>query len=203
MLLSPTGYFPPVSHWALALRAGHWRWEAHEHYQKGGYRNRCVIAGANGPLTLSVPLRKGKHRGQSILDVRIDTRKDWARQHWQSIRSAYGRAPFFDFFAEELYRVLANAPPTLWELNQQLFSLIQNGLGLPIEWSPTPCFEPAPTGVIDIRDKAASRQPPGFIPQPYPQLFREKHGFLPDLSILDLLFCTGPEAISVLYLDAS
>ena len=202
MLLSPTGYFPPVSHWALALRAGKWQWEAHENYQKGGYRNRCEIAGANGLLTLSVPLLQGKHRGQPIQEVEIDNRKDWARRHWQSIRSAYGRAPFFDFFAADIATVLATPYPTLWELNERLFAVVRSALDLPIEWSATNAFAPAPAGVIDIRDKAASRQPPGFTAHPYPQLFREKHGFLPDLSILDLLFCTGPEAVSVLYLEA-
>ena len=200
MLLSPTGYFPPVAHWALAIRAGHWCWEAHENYQKGGYRNRCTIAGANGPLTLSVPLVKGKHRGQPIQEVRIDYHQDWPRQHWQSIRSAYGRAPFFAFYAEDLEVAFAEPPPTLWELNERLFSVVNTALSLPIRWSATREFVAEPGGVIDLRDKAASRRPPGFTARPYPQLFREKHGFLPNLSILDLLFCTGPEATTVLYL---
>lgn len=201
VLLSPTGYFPPVAHWALALRTGTWWWEAHETYQKGGYRNRCRIAGANGPLTLSVPLVQGKHRGQAIREVAIDYRQDWPHQHWQSIQSAYGRAPFFDFYADALMAILDGRPPTLWALNVELFQAIRSALDLPIEWAATAEFDPAPADVIDIREKTAARRPPGFTPRPYPQLFREKHGFLGDLSILDLLFCAGPEAISVLYLE--
>jgi hypothetical protein len=191
-----------VSHWALALRAGNWTWEAHEHYQKGGYRNRCHIAGANGALTLSVPLVKGKHRAQPIREVAIDYRQDWPRLHWQSIQSAYGRAPFFDFYADAIAEPLQARPATLWALNSALFRAIHAALDFPITWSVTEEYQATPTGYIDIRAKSAARRPPGFTPQPYPQLFREKHGFMTDLSILDLLFCTGPEAVSVLYLGA-
>ncbi len=206
VLVIETQYFPPVLTFATALQhGGELRWEAHEHYQKAGYRARCRIAAANGVLQLSVPLRKGKNEQQSIQETEIAYREPWHRQHWQSIRSAYGRAPYFDFYADPLRAILESQPPTLWALNRQLAQTIIDLLQLPLRLTQTTSYQPAVPaveGLLDLRGQLTHRDQQLTLPLddlvPYPQLFADRHGFLRNLSILDLLFCTGPEAIRYL-----
>lgn len=189
-LLTPTAYFPPLA-WcrAAAARGGRWRWQGAEHYQKGGWRNRCRIATANGPLLLSVPLRGGKHRQQPIAEVAIDYTADWWRIHEMTLRSAYGRAPFFEHYAETIFAPARRRPPTLLELNCSLMKVLAPLLGLP-----------QPPELLNEFVRAGSREqnflgdaPP---PEPtYPQVFSDRHGFTPGLSVLDALFCRGPAAL--------
>ncbi len=169
-----------------------------ENFQKGGFRNRCRIAGPNGPLLLTVPLQKGKHKAQPIQEVQIDYRKKWARQHWQSIQTAYGKAPFFDFYAEAIQHCYESPPIYLWEWQARCRSLIKGFIPLSISFSETELYLwEWPDETLDLRNRIRSSSEtvhPWFIPAAYPQLFRERYGFLPNLSILDLLFCTGPQA---------
>ncbi len=178
--------------------------EAQENYQKGSYRNRCHILGANGLQRLSLPLAKGKNNQQNIREVGLSDQQDWARQHWQSIRSAYGNAPFFFYYSDEVEGSIRSLPSTLWEYNLQLlrtaFSLLQWDKTIQL----TETFHPtAEKGEIDIRGKYSpksfERQQELSWPS-YPQVFQERHGFVGNLSILDLLFCMGPQAN--LYLSA-
>lgn len=182
-LLTTTAYLPPFSWFLAALDDGHWQWEAHENYQKGGHRNRCRIASANGPLLLSIPLTGGKHQQMPIREVRIDHRQDWQRQHAQTIRSAYGRAPYYEFYADDLFEVAAQRPPFLWDYNLALTQHLLTTLQLPVDLSFTSHFRGAAAGA-----NQSTRQP-----DPYRQVFEERYGFLPNLSILDALFCLGPE----------
>ncbi len=191
-------YFSKLAHYPLVYI------EQHEHYQKGSFRNRCYIAGANGPLRLSVPLVQGKNERQPIRDVRIAYREHWQQQHWQSIRSAYGSAPFFEYYAEYLRPFFETRYDFLfdlsWALLQALAELIpvEGNLLLTESYHGKP-----PEGWAWLRDtihpKPQREKPdPLFLPLPYPQVFEEKHGFLPNLSILDLLFCTGPQSAVLL-----
>ena len=181
-LLTTTAYFPPYTWFLAALDDGDWQWEAHENYQKGGHRSRCRIATANGPLLLSIPLTGGKHQQMPIREVRIDYRQDWQRQHAQTIRSAYGRAPYYEFYADELLEVAAQRYPFLWDYNVALTQHLLTTLQLSVDLSFTTHFQGADAGASQ-----PTRQP-----TPYRQVFEERYGFLPDLSILDALFCLGP-----------
>lgn len=182
-MLTTTAYLPPFSWFVAALHAGSWQWEAHEHYQKGGYRNRCRIATANGPLLLTVPLTGGKHQQMPIREVRIDYRQDWPRQHAQTIRSAYGRAPYFEYYADELLALITQPRECLWDHNLALTRHLITTLQLPIELFFTRQFQGGIAGAMN----------PGSDLAPYRQVFEERHGFLGDLSVLDALFCLGPE----------
>ena len=186
--VTSTAYFPPLA-WFRAGAQGQWKIEAHENYQKGDWRNRCRIATANGPLLLTVPLEGGKHRRMPIREVRISYRNDWWRQHEQSIRSAYGKAPFYEHFAEELFAVARRRPVTLWELNQSLIGVCCELLQLEVP-KLTDRFSgpPSPFPPDSYRDPAQASLP-------YPQVFSDRHGFLADLSVLDGLFCLGPAAV--------
>lgn len=178
--------------------------EGHEHYVKRSYRNRCHIGGANGLLRLSVPLQQGKNEQQPIREVRIATGQNWQHQHWQSIQSAYGKTPFFEHYAPELQPLFQREWTFLFDLNLELLHWAIDTLGLsPNTLSFTERYLPYPPptikdlhGRISPRNKAEAD--PAFNPQTYMQPFREKFGFLPNLSILDLLFCTGPEAPLIL-----
>ena len=186
-LLTSTAYFPPLAWLRAALYAGSWQVEAHENYQKGGFRNRCRIVGPNGVQILSVPLQKGKHQRQPIREVRISYQDDWWRHHEQAIRSAYGRAPYFEFYADAVFAVARRRPATLWELNQQLLETALGLISFPVGPEPTPAFvAPQRGGFLRPADF------PDQLVAPYPQVFTDRHGFTPGLSLLDGLFCLGP-----------
>ena len=187
-------YFSKLAHYRVVYI------ERQENYQKGSYRNRCHIAGANGLLRLSVPLRQGKNEQQAIHEGAIAYKEPWRAHHWASIRSAYGNAPFFEFYAGRLQPHFEQKPALLFDFSYGLLQTLAELLQLDCQLRLTDRYEPAPPdGVLDLRNAIhpkKHRQKPDlhFEPAPYPQVFLEKHGFLPNLSILDLLFCTGPQA---------
>jgi len=173
--------------------------ECHENYTKRSYRNRCHIAGANGMLRLSIPLEKGKNQQTPIQEVRISYEEPWQAQHWQSIQSAYGNAPFFEYYADYIRPFFEQRYEFLFAWNEALLQQLLEILQLPQpECSPT-FWQTPPTDIKDFRNiitpkDSGSTQDAQFQPQPYVQVFADKHGFMPNLSIVDLLFCTGPEA---------
>ena len=187
-MLTTTAYFAPLDWFVQAQQGGRWTWEAHENYQKGGWRNRCRIMTANGPLLLTVPLQGGKHQQMPIREVRIDYRSDWPRQHAQTIRSAYGRSPYFEYYGEEVLDLLQQQQLTLWEYNLYLtrgiLTLLQSELSLHF----TDSFRGGAAG--------GNRLEKGSTPGPYRQVFEERHGFVGGLSLLDGLFCLGPALLS-------
>ena len=187
-------YLPSVAYFTQLVKHSHIILEQHEHYTKRSYRNRCHIAGANGLLRLSVPLQKGKNSGVPIREIRIANQDDWQAQHWQSIQSAYGNAPFFEFYADELRPYFEEKYEFLWDWNwdllQEVISLLQ--LEVNITLSSEFIKEVSNNEVIDLRNKIKPNRT--FDLPRYPQVFREKHGFLSNLSILDLLFCQSTVA---------
>lgn len=190
MLVTTTAYFPPISHFSLAISHGSWLWEAHENYQKGGWRNRCQIAGPNKVELLSIPLVKGKHQSTPIQDVEISYTSDWVRLHKRSISAAYGRSPYFEHYSPLIFDILDKRLKSLWTLNLELHKKLLNILVISKLFDLTYKYHHrymAPT--LDLRKKSSFVDVHDL---PYPQVFEDRHGFLPDLSILDLLFCLGP-----------
>lgn len=198
ILLTSTAYFPPLSWYLMAASSNEWQLEAKENFQKGGYRNRCKIATANGLRWLTIPLEKGKHQATPIQEVQISQSGQWAREHCQSIRSAYGRAPYFEFYAPALFSLLNDPPRLLWEHNQRLLSWVNERLLPPVEATETKTYRIASDLPADILDLRAKRTELPISPPPYLQLFSDRFGFQGELSILDLLFCQGPAAASYL-----
>lgn len=203
-----TAYFPPISYMAQFLRFTEIVLEQWEHYQKGSYRNRARIATANGVLDLSIPLVKGKHQKMPIREVRIDYGQPWVKAHLDTLRSAYGKSPYFADYMVFLEPIFASKPPFLFDLNsailQRLLKWWRIHTPLSLSLSYTPVTTPSPE---DLRDALSPRPGrsgtamPGVQAVAYPQVFEARHGFVGDLSALDLLFCTGPEGI--LYLKES
>ena len=178
--------------------------DAAEHYQKGSLRNRCHIAGPNGPQRLSIPLLKGKHQQTPIQAVRISYEEPWQRQHWRSIQAAYGNAPFFEHYADAVQAFYTREWPFLFEYNLEWMNFIlKQKLGWTGEFILQQDFVPKGSWEdgLDLRgdsDGALLAYPNWFIPQRYPQVFEARNGFLPNLSILDLLFCCGKNGREVL-----
>jgi hypothetical protein len=193
-------YLPSLS-WMASLRQVDELWlEKWENYQKGSFRNRCHIAGPNGRQRLSIPLEKGKHQKMPIREVRISYRENWIARHIRSLQAGYGNAPFFDFYADGIFQILEKRHSFLFDLNLELLYLLCRHL----KWSPdkigfTASFQTIyPASILDLRNRIHPNHPSSIVNQQssitYPQVFQEKHGFLPDLSVIDLLFCQGPEA---------
>lgn len=184
-------YFRNVDHIVL---------EAYENYQKGSYRNRAYIVGANGLQRLSLPLAKGKNNQQGIQQVQLSTPHAWAREHWQSIRSAYGNAPFYPYYADELAAQFEAPPALLWDFNLALLRIVFRLLQWEKTITTTSEFQiETQPDLLDLRQKITPKTyPPNVTGEPpyvfYPQVFQERHGFIANLSILDLLFCQGPQA---------
>ncbi|MEM9823060.1 MAG: WbqC family protein, partial [Bacteroidota bacterium] len=198
-------YLPNLQYFSKLIHHDQVCLEQWENYRKGSYRNRCYIAGANGPLRLSIPLKKGKNEQQSIREVQIAYEEPWASHHWTSIRSAYGNAPFFDHYAEQLQPIFAKQWTYLFDFNWQLLEAICSIIGIAIDKLQTTSTydKTVPSPLLDFRNgihpKAHLRKAdPHFENKKYPQVFEEKTGFLPNLSILDLLFCTGPQTLLLL-----
>lgn len=186
-LLLPTAYLAPVPYYAALYRAEEASIEVHEHYVKQTFRNRCMIAGPDGPFPLSVPVVKPENPGMPVCQVRISDHGNWRHLHWRALQSAYGRTPFFEFYEDDFRPFFQPGWEYLADFNRQLLHTVCRLIG----------FQPR------LTDTTAFRRVPDWpLPQgperPYYQVFAPRHGFLPGLSIVDLLFNMGPE--SILYL---
>lgn len=193
-------FLPSIAYFRALKPATVIELEACEHYQKGSYRNRAYVIGANGVQRLSMPLAKGKNQQMAIQAVALKDTRQWLRQHWQTIRSAYGSAPFFPYYGETLEQIFQEDHQQLWTLNLRLLQTIFRWLQWDKTIELTSKYETAVTGnVFDLRQTITPKTTPVQTSSPgdyavYPQLFTERHGFVANLSVLDLLFCQGPAA---------
>lgn len=199
ILLHPT-YFGPVSQFAAMLKAKEVVFENEDNYQKQTYRNRMYIYGANGKLLLNIPI---KHTGnksghQKYKDIKIENDFPWQKQHWRSLENVYRTSPFFEFYEDEFHPLYHQKFDFLMDFNYHTLELALECLQTDITFDKTSEFILKPRGIINGRSlvEAKSRKPPQL--DPYPQVFQEKFGFLNDLSIVDLLFNEGPNAVNYL-----
>ena len=174
--------------------------EAQEHYQKQSYRNRCYVQTANKIDVLTVPVQQGT-RHQPIRDLRIATDHDWQMHHWRCLQAAYSKAPFFEYYAPDFEPVYQKNWTYLFDLNVELLTICLKLMRLQIPVNLTEWYEKAaPTGLFDARSRMNPRKgPESYVfhdPVAYPQNFGQD--FVPNLSIVDLLFCQGPSASDVL-----
>ena len=196
--------FPSIPYFAAFFSFPTILIEQQENYRKGSYRNRFQIASANGPLFLSIPLVKGKNQQQAITDVAICYNTSWQRKYWTAIRSAYGKSPYFEYYASDIKQLLFEKQERLFDFNKAILAYFIQLFQLDTSIAFTTEYFKAPIdGIIDLRNTISPKilQPidtMNYQVVEYPQVFIEKTGFLPNLSILDLLFCQGPEAVITL-----
>lgn len=168
--------------------------ESHESYQKRSYRNKCFLAGPQGKISFSIPLKKGKHEQQLITEVEISYDEDWTRQFKQLCQTNYSRSAFLEHLINDLSAILDHKHQYLYELNTALLNWISHFLELEFELKETEDYHVQyAEDINDYRQHWLPKQKHenNF----YPQVFEDKNGFITGLSILDLLFCCGKEAI--------
>lgn len=193
VLLSTT-YFGPVQ-WYQKLNRADEAWiERQETFQKQTYRNRCLIATTQGVQALTVPVDRSS--AVQIKDVRISDHGDWRRLHWNALQSAYGESPFFEYYEDDLRPFFERRWTFLLDFNEEIRQKVCELIDIRPSVRYTDNY--AKSVSHNYRDAIQPKHPApdaDFQPRPYYQVYRQKHGFLPNLSILDLLLNMGPESI--------
>lgn len=214
--LLSTAYLPPIEYFVAIANSGRVEIECGEMYQKQSYRTRCHINGANGLLVLTLPVLRSAAKGEEsshkipVAQLKIDYSKPWLLQHKRALEAAYMSSPFFEYYMDDLYAVLDSGEESLLAMNTRLVHTISELIGIqtPIVMSDGNFIAPGSDllqerGISDFRDSIHPKKPALLMERlkmnkPYWQVFTNKQGFVPNLSVLDLLFNEGPNTISYL-----
>ena len=199
--LLSTAYLPPVEYFALLLTEDS-AIEREERYQKQSYRNRTVIMNGNGPLNLIIPTVHDGRMG-IVKDVRIEYVTPWQRAHWRSIESAYNNTPYYLYYKDALKPFYEQKFEFLYDFNLQLIQTLLKLMRIDKNVASTTLFTPYTTDDprLQIHPKLARQENyPYRLKTPYYQVFEDKFGFIPNLSVIDLLFNEGPQASAYLRL---
>jgi hypothetical protein len=201
-ILLSTAYFAPLHFYSRVLAQTNVYIEQFEHFNKQTYRNRCEVLGGNGPITLIVPVIKGRGPKVLIKDLKVAYEMDWQRNHWRTIFSAYNSSPYFEYYQDDLEPIFNKKWKYLLDLNQETNRIIYELLELEGKVELTQDFEEVPEGTLNFREtispKNKIQKDLAFQPKEYTQVFTDKFGFTPNLSILDLLFNEGPNSCTIL-----
>ena len=199
-----SAYLAPVEYYTKLLAYDRVCIEQHDHYIKQTYRNRCTIAAPDGELALSIPTVKPASLKCPMCDIRISDHGNWRHLHWNAIESAYNHTPFFEYYKDDFRPFYEKKDEFFADFNEELCHLVCSLIDIQPVMERTSEYKTgfAP-GEADFRErihpkKDFSLEDPDFSPQPYYQVFQERLGFLPNLSIIDLLFNMGPESLLVL-----
>lgn len=190
-------WFPPTEYFALLAKYSSVYIEACENYQKQSYRNRCRIYAADGPQALNFPVR---HRDGTfnlpIREIEVDYSTPWVEKAERCIETAYRSSAYFEYYRDELFAILDAHPATLWELDMQIIRFFLDRIGLRTELVPTTEFAAEHVDIHPKRPNAILQE--NGLDRPYYQVFADRHGFVPNLSVMDLLFNEGPASIDYL-----
>jgi hypothetical protein len=198
--LLQTTYFGPVQWYQKLARYDRCLIEQYDSFQKQTYRNRCIIMTANGIQALTVPV---VHHGEVVKDIRISDHNQWRRVHWNALQSAYSESPFFEYYADDIRPFYEKRFDFLVDFNEAIRHTVCELIDLHPSVGYTDGYVLADgacqsADITDFRDVIHAKHPQpdaDFEAKPYWQVFLRKHGFLPNLSILDLLFNMGNESI--------
>ena len=201
-VLLQTTYFGPIQWYQKLYRYDQALIEQYDSYQKQTYRNRCVIATANGLQALTVPVEHNSQfstlNSQLVKDLRISDHNQWRRVHWNALQSAYSESPFFDYYADDIRPFFEKKYEFLVDFNENIRQTVCDLLDIQPKVEYTTSYEKQMDAVDDYRDVINAKHPQtdaDFQPRRYWQVFEGKHGFQANLSILDLLFNMGNEAV--------
>jgi hypothetical protein len=196
ILIHPT-YFPSISHYIAMVKAESVTFEMEDNFQKQTNRNRMYIYSPNGIQLLNVPVKHSKEKHQKFKDVRIENDFAWQKNHFKSLEAAYRTSPFFEYFEDDFRPLFEKKQEFILDLNLQIFELINSSLGIKIEAQKTTEFFHDSLNYDDFRSLVNGKKDVTQIEE-YTQVFNDKHGFINNLSILDLLFNEGRYAVDYL-----
>ena len=199
-ILHPT-YFPTIAHFVAIAKSSTVTFERHDNFQKQSYRNRMNIYGANGKLSLNVPVSRAKNTDKlKYSETTILSVEDWQKQHWKSIESAYKSSPFFEYYEDEIKPFFFSPQTDLYELNIQIYKKLCECIEIDIPFNFTSEYIKSyeKDEAIDVRFISRAKKEHEVKLEKYTQVFGDRHGFLNNLSILDLLFNEGPNTLSYL-----
>ena len=182
--------FPCIAWYKMFLRNENIQIEQHEYFVRKSFRNRTVIAGPNGLITLSIPLKGGRNQKNVMKDIEISYDENWQTVHWKTIESCYRRSPYFEYYAEDIKMLFEKKHHFLVDYNIQCLQLVNQLLQVKKELVLTEKYEKIPIDTwVDARnvfDENTDMQLPSYI-----QVFQDRIGFKSNISILDMLFCDG------------
>jgi len=192
-----SAFLGPIEYYAHLLKHPNSLLEINEHFPKQTYRNRTNIYGANGKLTLTIPLQSRGERTK-LKDIKISYNDNWQIIVWRSITTAYRSSAFFEYYEAELEKLIFQKPEYLLDYNNTLHQWVCSKLKIESAFTNSEKYEKSYDGLIDLRTNIHPKRPSDFTHQEYMQVFSDKLGFIPNLSIVDLMFNEGPHGISIL-----
>lgn len=197
IIIHPT-YLPNIASFTAMVKAKNVLFEVDDNFLKQTYRNRSYIYGANGKLALNIPVIHSQKNRQKYRDVKIFNEEKWQSLHWKSLQSAYRTSPFFEYYEDDLQPLFNHKADYIIDFNFKCFEVICDCLQLELNISKTENYQSKVENAEDFRFlvNAKKETPQHF--DSYTQVFNNKHGFINNLSILDLLFNEGPNALNYL-----
>jgi hypothetical protein len=196
VLIYPS-YFPSISHYVAMAQSESITLEMEDNFQKQTNRNRMYIYSPNGIQLLNVPVKHSKEIHQKTKDVRIENDFGWQKQHFKSLEAAYRSSPFFEYFEDDIQVIFEKKYTFLMDLNLEAMALVSKCLRMPFDYRTTSEYFREANDFTDFRNLVNGKKDETII-APYTQVFEDKHGFINNLSILDLLFNEGRYALDYL-----
>ncbi|NDP26039.1 MAG: WbqC family protein [Flavobacterium sp.] len=198
LLIHPT-YFPSISHYVAMAQTDNIVFEVEDNFQKQTNRNRTYIYSPNGIQLLNIPVKHSKETHQKTKDVRIQPDFDWQKQHFKSLEAAYRTSPFFEYFEDEIRPIFEKKHIFLMDLNYETMNFVAKCLRMKLEYETTSEYFRAVDSykILDFRILAEGKKDNSQF-ETYTQVFDDKHGFLNNLSVLDLIFNEGKYALDYL-----
>lgn len=197
-MVHPT-YFPSIATFTTLVQ-NDVVWEAHDNFQKQTYRNRCYICTDKGKHMLNIPIKHvgGNEGRQKYSDVEIENEYNWKKVHWRTLETAYRTSPFFEFYEDDIRPLYEGNEASLYEFNMRTVQTVADIIGVEIPVEKTSTYELQPEKHSDARFLVEAKRELPIKMEPYTQVFGERHGFIPNLSVLDLLFNEGTNTLSYL-----
>jgi hypothetical protein len=194
ILIHPN-YFPNIYQFIQIIKAKNILFEVSDNYQKQTFRNRTYIYGANGKLGLFIPVIHTHKNRELFKDVKISYESNWMDLHLKSLQSAYRSSPYFEYFEDDFIKLYSEKEKFLADFNIKCIKLISNLLDLDLDFKISSKYVEKTNDIIDLRDLSNARKEKKIETPKYIQVFESKHGYLNNLSILDLIFSEGKNSV--------